>query len=224
MKPMMGMRQQDDGTLAQIRYWSNIGGSGISPNILERTGFWPQSVIDKLREKGVDTSQPIEQIFGGTVKFKPLPGREAERQRNAIMFALNQDLQIMKHIQYTIDLIMSLLKEKWHSDDMSYLPEDLAEEFKKMIKSPSRYVIAENPSISRQLLAILPILNGWKNGYGYWSGLFTAANTMFGEMALYGASSALENMAVRGRGTPQKNAEFISLEDMADHAVEMIEG
>jgi hypothetical protein len=140
------------------------------------------------------------------------------------MFALNQDLQIMKHIQYTIDLIMSLLKEKWHSDDMSYLPGDLAEEFKKMIKSPSRYVIAENPSISRQLLAILPILNGWKNGYGYWSGLFTAANTMFGEMALYGASSALENMAVRGRGTPQKNAEFISLEDMADHAVEMIEG
>ncbi len=224
MKPLMGMRQQDDGTLAQIRYWSHIGGWGISPDILARTGFWPQSVIDKLRERGIDTSQPIEQIFGGVVKFKPLPGREAERQRNAIMLALNQDLQIIKHVQYTIDLILGLLKEKWHADDVSYLPEDLSDEFKKLISSPSKYVIAQNPAIARQMLSYLPILNGWKNGYGYWSGLFSVANAMFGEMALYGASSALDNMSLRGRTVSGKNDEFISLEDMADHAVEMIEG
>lgn len=226
MKPFVGgaIRPHEEGVLAQLRFWSNIGGSGISPAILERTGFWPQSVVDKLRERGIDTTQPIEQIFGGVIKFKPLPGREAQIRRERIMLALHQDLQIMRHAQYISDKIQSLLKEKWHADDLSFLPEDLEDEFKKMIASPSRYVIAQNPAIARQLLSYLPIINGWKNGYGYWSGLFKAANAMFSEMALYGASFALDNMAVKG-AVPQKNtdADFISLEDMAEHVVEMID-
>ena len=219
MKPMMGIKQQNEGELAKTRYWANIGGSGISPDILERTGFWSESIVNKMREKGIDTSQSIEQIFGGIIKFKPLPGRESELLRYNIMSAINLDLQIRKMINHVDEEIVNLLKEKWNEDDMSLLPDDLPEEKKKMIISKSSYIIADDPNTARPLLSARNILKGWKNGYGYWSGLFAAANTMFGEMALYGSQMAMQNMAIR---EPSKNAEFMSLDDMADHAVEMI--
>ena len=76
MKPMMGIKQQNEGELAKTRYWANIGGSGISPDILERTGFWSESIVNKMREKGVDTSQSIEQIFGGIVKLSCIQREE----------------------------------------------------------------------------------------------------------------------------------------------------
>ena len=135
MKPIMGIKQQNEGELAKTRYWANIGGSGISPDILERTGFWSESVVNKMREKGVDTSQSIEQIFGGIIKFKPLPGRESEILRYNIMSAINLDLQIRKMINHVDEEIVNLLKEKWNEDDMSLLPDDLPEEKKKMIIS-----------------------------------------------------------------------------------------
>jgi hypothetical protein len=221
MKPMFNKGGQQDSQLAQIRFWANVGGSGISPNILERTGFWSKSVVDQLRANGTDTSLPLEQIYGGVIKFKPLPGKEAEQQRMKIMYALNLDMQIPKHIQYAIDKIDKLLKQKWNDVNMSLLPEDLPPELKKMIYKKSIYIISEDPSITRQLLSIRSILTSLKDGYGYWSDLFAAANTMFGEMALYGANIALENMSIR---SPSKQQQYISLDDMAEHVIDMVEG
>ena len=81
MKPMLGGKSPygDESRLAQIRYWQNIGGYGISPEILTLTGFWFDTVLQSLQEKSVDTSQTIQSIYGGVLRFHPLPGKKMGR-------------------------------------------------------------------------------------------------------------------------------------------------
>ena len=208
----------EDSKIAQVRYWSNVGGYGISPDILELTGFWSESLLEKLRDLGTDTSQSIQQIYGGIVKFQPLPGKRWEVEFDAVMDAINRILQIKRHVNDMIDWIPKLLNEEWHSSDISYLPEELPEEIKKMIISPRKYVIAEDPMIARQILAVMPVLNGLKNRIGYFSGIYWKANTLFGRMVLEGVHYAMKNMSIRDFPQP----DVLSLEELADHAAMII--
>lgn len=208
----------DESRIAQVRYWANVGGYGISPDILELTGFWPDPVINRMKDMGVDTSQPLQQIYGGIIKFQPLPGKKWEMEFDAVMDAINKILQVKRHIQDVIDWIPKLLQEEWHSSDIQYLPVDLPQDVKDMIVSPKRYVLAEDPNIARQVLSALPILNGLKNRIGYYSGIYQTANVIFGRMVLEGVQFAMKNMAIRDFPQP----DVVSLEELADHAAEIL--
>ena len=208
----------DESKIAQVRYWANVGGYGISPDILELTGFWPEPVVERLRDMGTDTTQSIQQIYGGVIKFQPLPGKKWESEFDAVMDSINRILQLKRHVNDMINWIPTLLSEEWHSSDISYLPEDLPEELKKMIISPRKYVIAEDPNIARQILGVLPILNGLKNRIGYFSGIYWKANTLFGRMVLEGVHYAMKNMSIRDFPQP----DVLSLEELADQAATVI--
>lgn len=209
----------DEGKIIQTRYWINIGGYGITPEMLELTGFWNVETMGKLNDIGANKRQTIEQIFGGALKFKPLPGKRFEERLDKIIDGLNKILQVKRHIQDLIDWIPQILSEQWHKDDLGKIPGDLPEEIKKMIDSSKKsYVISSDPMTTRQILQLLPELEGLKNRIGYYPSLYREANTLFQRMVLESVSMSLNNLAIKD----QRGPEYIELEDVADVAAETI--
>lgn len=210
----------DEGKLVQTRYWIDIGGWGINPDMLTLTGFWPESVVSRLQSSNVDTSMAIEQIFGGVLRFKPLPGRAWEQRLDRVIDGLNMILQVKRHIQDVIDWIPNILSEQWHSADDKLLPEDLDKETKNMILgSQKTYVVASDPNTSRQILSVHPILNGMKNRVGYYPSIYREANTLFQRMILETVNMSMQNMAIKDSHGP----EYVELEEVADMAAEAIQ-
>ena len=95
MKPIQNYKEGDS-RLAQVRYWQSIGGYGISPEMLALTGFWPDMTLDKMTEMHINTSQAIQQIYGGNIRFQPLPGKKWEGRFDQIIDALNTILQMRR--------------------------------------------------------------------------------------------------------------------------------
>lgn len=210
----------DDGKLVQTRYWIDIGGWGMNPDMLVLTGFWPESVMSRLETSNVDTSQAIEQIYGGVLRFKPLPGKEWERRLDRVIDGLNKILQAKRHIQDVAKRIPGLLKEEWHVNENSFLPEDLSEDLKNLIVRDRTYIIASDHNTTSQILSLLPILNGLKNnGIGYYPGIYREANTLFGRMVLETVNMSLENLAIKDGSQPQ----YVELEKVADMAARNIQ-
>ena len=221
MKPMLGGKSPygDESRLAQIRYWQNIGGYGISPEILTLTGFWSDTVLQSLQEKSIDTSQTIQSIYGGVLRFHPLPGKKWEDRYDKVIDALNMILQVKRHIDHVLNTIPEILKEKWHDDDENYLPEDLPQEQKNKIIRKSSYTFAEDPYIAKQIMTAIPILKDFKNNVQYWSGIYREANSIFSRMVLEGVSMSLSNLSLKDG---YNNSTTVTLEDLADTASEAI--
>lgn len=211
--------QNDEGKLIQTRYWINIGGYGITPEMLELTGFWNSRVMGRLSDMGASKKQTIEQIFGGSLKFKPLPGKKFEERLDDVIGGLNMILQVKRHIQDVIDWIPQVLSEEWHADDLSRLPENIPDEVRKMIEAVKKtYVVASDPMTAKQMLQIHQEFEGLKNHIGYYPSLYTEANTLFQRMVLESVSMSLNNLAIKDGGTPQ----YVELEAIADQAAETI--
>lgn len=207
----------DESRLAQTRYWQSIGGSGISPEMLVLTGFWSESVLDRLKESNVDPSQTVNQLYGGVIRFQPLPGKKWEARFDKIIDALNTILQIRRHIDSVIETIQKVLNEKWHQDDSDFLPKDLPDEKKRMIMRPMSFSIADDPYTARQLMSLIPILKSLKNNPQYYSGIYREANTIFGRMVLESVSLSLRNLSMK-----DSEPHTVTLEELADHAAEVI--
>lgn len=220
MRPNSSLRPfgSDEATLQKTDFWRTMGGYGISPDMLELTGFWPQSVMNQMRESNIDTSMAIEQITGGMLRFKPLPGKKFEARLDRIIGALNKILQAKRHINDVIDWVPKVLKEEWNSSNDSLLPEDLNTEIKELVKTEKRYIIAEDPQVVRHILSILPVLKGLQNRIGYYSATYAEANTIFHRMVLETVNLSFTNMSMRDSPRP----EYIELEQAADVAAQMI--
>ena len=218
MKPVPSNRAMgDESRLAQIRYWQSIGGYGISPEMLTLTGFWSNATLRQLQEQNVDTSQSIEQIFGGVIRFQPLPGKKWEARYDKIIDALNMILQVKRHIKTVIETIPLILNEKYNEDDLEVLPSDLDEDIKRMIVRPTTYVVAEDPYIARQLLSALSLLKSLQNTPSYYSGIYREANTIFSRMVLESVSLSMRNLSLR-----DNQQQTVSLESLADEATKHI--
>jgi hypothetical protein len=216
MKPLPN-RTEGDSRLAQVRYWQSIGGYGISPEMLALTGFWPDMTLEKMKEMHMNPSQAIQQIYGGILRFQPLPGKKWEERFDQIIDALNTILQLRRQIDHTLGSIKEIMQEKWHDNDMDYFPKDMdPEKVKEIIRKPF-YLIAENPHIATQIMSMIPILEGMKSSPQYWSGIYREANTIFGRMVLEGVSLSLSNLSMKDNGP-----RTITLEELADHAAEAI--
>ena len=216
MKPIQNYKEGDS-RLAQVRYWQSIGGYGISPEMLALTGFWPDMTLDKMTEMHINTSQAIQQIYGGNIRFQPLPGKKWEGRFDQIIDALNTILQMRRQIDHALASIKEIMKEKWHENDMDYFPKDLdPEKIRAILRKPS-YLVSDNPQIARQVMSLIPIFEGMKSNPQYWSGIYREANTIFGRMVLEGVSLSLSNLSMKDNGP-----RTITLEELADHAAEAI--
>ncbi len=209
----------DESGLVKTKYWTDIGGMGISPDMLALTGFWPETLLNQLRVDGRDTSMAIEQVFGGVLKFKPLPGRKFEERLATVIDALNMILQVKRQINDLVAHIPTLLNEEWHDEDVSFLPKDLKKEIKDMIVSKRKYVIAEDPTIARQILAMVPQLKGLQNRIGYFPGIYREANTLFQRMVIESVSTSMANMSIRDS---LPGPQYVELEEIADAAMDNI--
>ena len=210
----------DEGKLVQTKYWLDIGGYGLSLDHLKLVGFIPEEMQRKMEVDGTDTRQTIEQFYGGILKFRPLPGKQFEARLDRVIDDLNRVLQFERHVDATIAWIKGLFSEKWHDDsERSYLPEDLPENLKELIKIKPSYVISEDPITARQILAALPILEGLKNWKGYFSGLYREAQSVFQRMVLESVSMSMTNMALT---KPDAGPTYIDLEEAANMATEAI--
>lgn len=211
-KPM----PSDETGLSLARYWQTIGGSGISPDILALTGFWSDSVIEKMRQNGINTSNSMEQIYGGIIRFQPLPGKKWAAEFDEIMRVLYRILQLKRHIDHLSSKIKDALQQEWNSDDASYLPSNLDKtKIEEIVRKPT-YLYAEDPTTARQLISILQILESLKTNPVYWSAIYTEANVIFGRMVLESVSMSLSNLSMKDG--PKR----VSLEELADHATETI--
>ena len=218
MKAVQNYNKEGDWKLATGRFWQTIGGYGISPEILALTGFTlDDMVLDKMLEMHINPSQVMQQIHGGILRFQPLPGKRWEEEFDKIMDALNTILQLKRHINNTLRLIKDIMKEKWHDNDMDYFPDDVDPEKLQAILRKSSYLMIDNPNIARQVMSLVPILEGMKNMLPYWPEIKRKANTIFGRMVLESVSLSLSNLSM-------KDAEprTITLEELADHAAEAI--
>jgi hypothetical protein len=217
MKPLPNRNPEGDSRLAQVRYWQNIGGYGISPEMLALTGFWPDMTLEKMKDSNMNPSQAIQQIYGGILRFQPLPGKKWEGRFDQIIDALNTILQMRRQIDHALTSVKMIMKQKWHDNDMDYIPEDLDPEKINAIMRKSSYLISENTFIARQIMSLVPILEGMKSNPQYWSGIYREANTIFGRMVLEGVSLSLSNLSMKDNGP-----RTITLEELADHAAEAI--
>jgi hypothetical protein len=217
MKMLPDKKTEGDSRLAQVRYWQNIGGYGISPDMLALTGFWSETALERMKEKNVNTSQAIQQIYGGMIRFQPLQGKKWEGRFDQIIDALNMILQLRRHIDHTIAVIREIMKEKWHENDLEFLPADLDPEKIRAIVRKSSYLVSDDPYIARQIMSLVPLLEGLKANPHYWAGIYREANTLFGRMVLEGVSLSLSNLSMKDYGP-----RTISLEEIADHAAEAI--
>ena len=222
MRPQLANRNfgNDEARLIQTQYWMQIGGYGISPDMLVLTGYWDQSVLTKFGNG--NHSRTIEQIYGGVIRFQPLPGKAFEAKLGNVMNALNRILQVKRHVTDVLDdLIPKLLKQEWHSSDLSLLPEDLDDAIKDLIITDKSYVIASDPQVVRQLLSVMDTLKTIRDRVGYYSGIYREANTLFGRMVLETVSMSMNNLATRNTPQPQ----YIDLEHLAGmEAMDVIEG
>jgi len=200
--------------LIQTRYWVNIGGYGITPEMLELTGFWGKMPIGE----GINKKQSIEQIFGGSLRFKPLPGKRFEDRLDKVIDGLNMILQVQRHVQDMIEWIPKLLTEQWRSDDSVTLPEDTPSEVRTMIESIQRrkYTITSDPITTEQILQIRQELQSLKERIGYFPSLYREANTLFQRMVLESVSMSMANLSMR------QEPQYVNLEDLADQAAESI--
>ena len=210
----------DEGSLVKTKYWLDIGGYGLSPDHLFLTGFWPESIQKKMQTSSLDTSQSIEQLYGGRIVFKPLPGKRFEERLDKVIDALNMILQVKRQINDLLDWIPKLLSEKWHDSDeeMKFLPTDLDEEIRNMITIDKRYVIAEDPTIARQILAMVPQLKGLQGRIGYFPSIYREANTLFQRMLLETVTMSMGNLALNKPEGPQ----YVELEEVANMATDAI--
>lgn len=221
MRPQLANRNfgNDEGRLVQTRYWMGMF-PGITPEMLYLTGFWNVKTIGD--HENFDYSQNIELMFGGTFRFHPLPGKEFAAQLGRALYALNKILQIKRQLQYEIERLDSSLNLVWHDADSKLLPGDLDPKKRAMILSEKVYVISDDPQSARHIIAEREIIEEMqKNGIGYYSGIYTAANTLFGEMLLDTVAMSMNNLSLHGNPLPPS----ISLEELADvEAQEIIEG
>ena len=212
MRPQIGNRNfgTDEGRLIQTRYWMEIGGYGISPDMLVLTGFWNQAVLKKFGDE--DHSRTIEQIYGGVIRFQPLEGKVFEAKLSNVMNALNRILQVKRHVTDIIDWIPRLLKQEWHSSELDLLPADLGEELMERIKTDKSYIISSDPQVVRQLLSAMDVLKEIRDRAGYYSGIYREANTLFGRMVLETVSMSMNNLSTHSTSQPR----YIDLEHLAD--------
>ena len=196
MKPYNSlMNRQNDGREFQVKQWSRIGGWGITPDILELTGFFTPEQVRTMKTSGIDTSQSIEQIFGGTLRFKAPGTTKTKEKLEKVLFALDRILQMKKTAKYYMDLIDSILHEKWHDDDMSFIPEDLPEEFKEMVRMDVTYPYT--PDDVKTFMQIRQSFVTWFKNPGYYSAIYATANTIFRGMILEVVSMALDSLSPR---------------------------
>ena len=221
MKPMQRSSfHQDEGKLVQTKYWMDIGGYGLSLDHLKLVGFISDEIQSKMETEGVDTSQTIEQFYGGVLKFKALPGKQFAARLDKVIDDLNRVLQFERHLESVIKWVEGMFSEKWHDDsETNFLPDDLPESLKKMIKIEPSYIIAEDPLVARQLLSMLPMLQGMKKWKGYFPGLYREAQSIFQMMVLESVSMSMSNLATKDSNS---GPTYIDLEEAANMATEAI--
>lgn len=212
MKQNMPMRYDGESRMEQTQYWINIGGMGISPDMLELVGFWPESVTNQMRMSGINTSQSIEQVYGGILRFRPLGSIRWRSELDEVLLILHKILQIKRHINDYLDTIPKTLQEEWHNDDDRYIPSDLPNEVRKMLRTPKHYVIAESPNHARQVLDLIPIAQSIRNRIGYFAEIYARANKLFSDMLLETVSMSLTNLSLHHMSSPRA----ITLEELAD--------
>ncbi len=207
----------DEAKMQQTKYWIDIGGYGVSLDHLFLVGYLPESLRRKFLDSGVDTGKAIEQYNGGVLKFRPLPGEMFEARLDKVLDGLNTVLQIHRYVDNAVETVKSLLMEKWHDNDLSFLPEDLAQEIKdKIIMSRGKYIVAEDPVVARQLLAIIPLLNGLKH-VPYTAGLFREAKTIFDRMGMETVALSMSNLSMS-----VTHKDYPTLEEWANTAADAI--
>jgi hypothetical protein len=209
----------DESRLVQTQYWMAMF-PGITPEMLYLTGFWNKKTTNDHDDPNY--SQNIELMFGGAFKFHPLPGKEFAEKLGKVLYGLNLILQIKRRLQYEIERLDGALKLEWHRSDADLLPKDLDPKKKEMIQTEKVYIISDDPQSARHILAERAIIEELqKNGIGYYSGIYTMANTLFGEMLLDTVSMSLNNLSLHGNPLPPS----IRLEDLVDVETEdVIEG
>jgi len=223
--PMMNNNNRgDESKLSQTRYWINIGGAGISPEMLTLTGFWSEETLKTLKGKGLDTTQSLEQIYGGTVRFNPLPGKNFMTKLTEVIDALNMILQVKRHINDLIQSIPDMLATQWGiKKDSPYL-QNLPEDLKKMLseegvlRENTKYVVAGEKNTAGQLLQVIPLLEGVQKRIGYFPYIYREANTMFHLMVMETVRRSMDNLSEKTIPQPQ----YVELEALADQATDAI--
>lgn len=223
MKPLSKYNGGDDSRFAQVKYWQDVGGYGISPEMLSMVGFWSDSLMKRISDNGVDIHQSIHQIYGGTLKFAVLQSREWERRYSKVVNLLNLILQVRRKEEKLYNMIPDILNQKWHRNDESILPFDLDPEIKERIIGDTRptYIVASNPVLARQLLQSRSILEANIKTPAYYDGIYTEAKTVFDRMYLESSRLSMDYLALRD--IPR--AQTVSIEEIADiSANSIIEG
>lgn len=204
---------QHEDRLLQAQYWYDIGGWGISPDMLFLTGFWPESMMKMLKKDGIDTSQAVEQVFGGILKFRAPPGKAGREELRLVLDELNDILQLRRYAAEEASNIEHLLREEWNNDPLSdLLPSDLDDDILRRIRSgKKRYVIAEDAATVRTLLRAYQLFKNLAENIGYYPGIYKHANGMFQLMVVEAMGFAQNNMSLRDPQEPS----WVELEDIA---------
>ena len=165
-----------------------------------------------MRMSGINTSQSIEQVYGGILRFRPLGSIRWRSELDEVLLILHKILQIKRHINDYLDTIPKTLQEEWHNDDDRYIPSDLPNEVRKMLRTSKHYVIAESPNHARQVLDLIPIAQSIRNRIGYFAEIYARANKLFSDMLLETVSMSLTNLSLQHMSSPRA----ITLEELAD--------
>lgn len=221
MRPNPMMRMNSDGEV-KIKLWSEIGGWGITPDILQLTGLINEQAYNAMRTNNVATTQTLEQIFGGILRFKA-PTGQLRNELRKVLLQLERILQLKRYCEQEITVIDNLLQKKWYDEDTSLIPEEVmngdsknAKRIQKLINSrESKHIISSDPNTVIALLRLRQQLVTKKENIGYYPGIYSVANSIFREMILDVTSMSLENLASK-----EPRMQEVELDDMSQYIMD----
>ena len=200
MKPFANdlMRRNDQVQELQIKVWRNMGGWGITPDVLELTGFFSSEHMQELSRRNMKKQDVMEMIYGGNLRFVNFTEKPMKKMYREVALHVERVLQMRKMAQYAIKTIEDALKSKVHDreDIGSLLPEDMNPEMReRIIMFQGEYIYAEDPDVAIPLLHLRDEFKEWEKNPGYYHGLYATYNSMVKEMILNVTTMSLVNLS-----------------------------
>ena len=218
MRPFPGemMRRNDQVQELQIKVWKNMGGWGITPDVLELTGFFSSEHMQELNGKNVKKQDIMEMIYGGNLRFVNFSEKTMKKLYRDVALHVERVLQMKKMAQNAIKTIEDALKSKVHDseDILSLLPVDMDPDMReRIIMFQGEYIYAEDPDVAIPLLHLRDEFKEWERNPGYYHGLYATYNSMVKEMILNVTTMSLVNLS-RKSEPKEVEGEVIDEEDL----------
>ena len=194
------MKRNDQVQELQIKVWKNMGGWGITPDVLELTGFFSSSYMSELNQKNLKKQDVMEIIYGGNLRFVSFSEKSMKKMYREVALHIERVLQMKKQALYAISTIEDALKQKVHdnSDINEILPDDMDPVLKeKIMMFQGEYIYAEDPDIAIMMLHLRDEFREWARNPGYYSALYATFNSMVKEMILNVTTMSLTNLSRR---------------------------